>query len=245
MVKVFKPASYRKRKRGTSYTWKKKNRRLVSDESKFRSVVPLVRRPDFGFPDKFVTRLRYCDSYALAGSNNNVFRLNSLYDPDLSGVGHKPTWMNQICGAVGTAPYSKYRVLGAKITVKFCELSPPSLAAANYSPVLCYIACDQNGSLSYSTAQNVMEGSGNVWTVLMGKEGGNNVKQLSMTYSPTRDLGMTVGDDTTSANYNGNPSNQFYAIVGKIDQGNSSNTQFYVEIEYLAEFFQRNEVDLS
>ena len=85
--------------------------------------VPGIRRPDFGFPDRMVTKLRYVDNFNLTGSAGvvgaNVFRFNSCFDPDLTGVGHQPMYFDQFCGAAGTGPYGRYRVISAKATVSF------------------------------------------------------------------------------------------------------------------------------
>lgn len=248
MVKVFKPQSYKKRKGGTQYPRKfPKSRRLVSDASKSVGRMTMVRNPDYGFPDKLRTRLRYADTIALNGSAvNNVFRMNSLYDPDLTNVGHQPCWYDQLCNSVGSAPYYKYRVLGSKIKVTFTTSSAPSLAAANVCPTLVFIDGSNVASLTYGSATGVMENSGSKYAILQDKSGGNNSKTLTLTYSPQKDLGLSAGDDTIGAAYNANPSAVYYAHVGKIDQGASaSNTQIYVEIEYYVEFFQRNEAPQS
>lgn len=224
-----------------------KPRRLRSDASNFDGRMTMVRNPDYGFPDKLRTRLRYADTISLTGGiATNVFRLNSLYDPDLSGVGHQPCWFDQLCGTVGSAPYYKYRVLGSKLKATFTPVSPPSLAAANYSPTLVFVDGSNQASLSYTSAVGVMENSGSKYAILQDKGGGNNSKVVTITYSPQKDLGLSAGDDTIGGVWNGNPSAVYYAHVGKIDQGPlASNTQLYVEIEFYVEFFQRNEAPQS
>lgn len=248
MVKVFKPKWYKKRKADTQYPRKfPKSRRFRSDASNYSGRMPLVRSPDYGFPDKLRTRLRYADTFALNGSAvNNVFRMNGCYDPDLTNSGHQPCWFDQLCGSVGSAPYYKYRVLGSKIKVTFTTSSAPSLAAANVGPTLVFINPSNIASLTYGNAVGVMENSGSKYAILQDKSGGSNSKTLTLTYSPQKDLGLSAGDDTIGAAYNANPSAVYYAHVGKIDQGaNASNTQIYVEVEYYVEFFQRNEAPQS
>ena len=99
--------------------------------------VPGIRRPDFGFPDRMVTKLRYVDNFNLTGAAGvvgaNVFRFNSCFDPDLSGVGHQPMYFDQFCGAAGTGPYGRYRVISAKATVSFMQTNPPAIAATNWA----------------------------------------------------------------------------------------------------------------
>lgn len=239
----------RYKKAGYKIAMSARKRAKRDSESNALSYLPRVRRPDFGFPDKTVTRVRYCDVYDLTGAQNvvvsQVMRMNGLQDPDQTGVGHQPMWYDQWCGPTGSAPYSSYRVRGAKITVKFAGVNPASLSAFNQFPCLVGINSDTNSGLFASSASALMETSNCTWKILQEKPGGNNVITVTATYSPTRDLGVDMGDDTISALYNANPSRQFYAQIFKVDQAGNSTVKAYVEIEYLAEFFERNEVTQS
>lgn len=220
----------------------------VSD-SNFRSVIPRIRSPDFGYPDKLVTSLRYVDTFNLTGAAGaigaNVFRMNSLFDPDFTGLGHQPYFYDQLCGATGNAPYNKYRVIGSKMTVRFAISNAPSLAAANVGPVVVGITTNTSGGLYASSVSALMESTNTPYTILEDKSGGNNVKTLSVTFVPSRDLGMDVGDDTLAAGYSGNPSSTFYGIPWKVDTTGNATVIAFVEIDFRVEFFNRNEVAQS
>lgn len=60
--------------------------------------MPIVRfRPSiFGFPEKLLTKLRYCDYKNLTSTagalNKYFFNWNSTFDPDNSGGGHQPLY---------------------------------------------------------------------------------------------------------------------------------------------------------
>jgi hypothetical protein len=56
---------------------------------------------------------------------NQVYRGNSVYDPDYTGAGHQPLYFDQYMGI-----YERYRVLGAKIVVKVVNNSAGSSAIA-------------------------------------------------------------------------------------------------------------------
>ncbi len=60
-------------------------------------------------------KLMYHDTYQLATSSGiagiQLFRANSLFDPDFTNVGHQPMFRDQIA-----AMYQNYRVLKAKFT---------------------------------------------------------------------------------------------------------------------------------
>lgn len=243
MGKRYRKAGY---KAGASIV---KRRATREAEANYRSYLPKVRRPDFGFPDKTVTRVRYCDVYdlfAAAGTvANQVMRLNGLNDPDFSGVGHQPMWYDQWCGPVGSAPYGRYRVLGSKITVKFASANTPAILANNWYPAMVGIVAQNVSGLFAASSSALMETSNCNWKLLQDKSGGNNVITISNTYSPSRDLGLDSGDDSISAAYNANPTQQFYAHVFKLDTVGGGTVKAYVEVEYLAEFFDRNEVAQS
>ena len=211
--------------------------------------VPGIRRPDFGFPDRMVTKLRYVDNFLLTGAAGvpgaNVFRFNSCFDPDLTGIGHQPMYFDQFAGAVGTGPYSRYRVIGAKATVSFMHASAPASTPANYGPIVVGLQTGATSGLYGTTVSSLCEASNSVWTHLGDKAGGNNIKTLTATYSPRRDLGVNKDDDTVSAAYNGNPSQVFHVIPWKIDTIGGVIVSALVEIVYTVEFFDRNEVTQS
>lgn len=211
--------------------------------------IPGIRRPDFGFPDRMVTKLRYVDNFTLTGAAGavgaNVFRLNGPYDPDLSGVGHQPMYFDQFAGAVGTGPYSRYRVISAKATVSFMQTSPPAIAATNVGPIVVGLQTSATSGLYGTNVSALCEASNSVWTHLGDKAGGNNTKTLTATYSPRRDLGVSQDDDTVSAAYNGLPSQGFFCIPWKIDTVGAASVSALVEIVYTVEFFDRNEVAQS
>lgn len=219
-----------------------------SDRS-FRSSIPRMRRPDYGYPDKLVTNLRYVDTVNLTGAvgvvGANVFRMNGLFDPDYSGIGHQPYYFDQLCGAAGSAPYLKYRVLGSKITTKFMIKDAPATVAANVGPVVVGLLMSATSGLYGSTASALCEASGSSWTYLGDKGGANNVVTLYGTYTPTRDLGNAEGDDTIAASYNSNPSQMFNGIPWKVDTVGGAVVTALVEIDFRVEFYDRNEVAQS
>lgn len=225
------------------------SKRTTTSNSLSSVRVPGIRRPDFGFPDRMVTKLRYVDNFNLTGGAGvvgaNVFRFNSCFDPDLTGVGHQPMYFDQFAGAVGTGPYSRYRVISAKATVSFMQTSPPAVAATNLGPIVVGLQTGATSGLYATNLSGLCEASNSTWTQLGDKAGGNNMKVLTATYSPRRDLGVATDDDTVSAAYNGNPSQVFHLIPWKIDTIGAAAVTALVEIVYTVEFFDRNEVAQS
>jgi hypothetical protein len=79
-----------------------------------------IQRGQLPFGPKAMVRLPYVSeiavvsTYAAGVTAGNAYRLNSLYDPDITGAGLQPRQFDQLA-----AIYGKYIVHGAKITVEF------------------------------------------------------------------------------------------------------------------------------
>ena len=67
------------------------------------------------FPQKQLVELTYCDAVVVPDISSGVyqFALNSVYDPDQSGVGHQPRGHDQ-----WSTMYKRYCVIGAKVLVE-------------------------------------------------------------------------------------------------------------------------------
>lgn len=202
----------------------------------------LIRNPDYGFPDKMRSRIRYCDAVLLSGAGiqKHVVRMNSCRDPDLTGAGHQPMWFDQYCGA--TAPYNKYRVLGSKLTAKFTVLTAPATTVTNPTPVCVGIVPSGVNSLAITNTYEFMETTDAVWEVLTDKSGGNNVKTCTVSYSPKRNLGVSQDDDTVAAAYGSDPATGYFAHMFRSDQSSVTSVEVYWQIEFLVEFHDRNQV---
>lgn len=88
-------------------------------KSEASTAVPrsLSMRAPVGMPKKLLVTLRYNQAVTLADPlsgavSTNLFRANSLYDPDYTGAGHQPLGFDQYM-----ALYAQYLVRYSKITV--------------------------------------------------------------------------------------------------------------------------------
>ena len=98
-------------------------RRKTTRVPKGLALVPLNQRPGHKghpFGKQFYTKLRYNEAhtFSAAGAANFAssyeMNLNSLFDPNESGVGHQPMGFDQLMSI-----YEKYTVVAAKITVAY------------------------------------------------------------------------------------------------------------------------------
>jgi len=197
---------------------------------------------DFGFPDRIRTKLKYSDvitlTATLANTTEWTFRMNSLYDPDLTGTGHQPMWFDQF-----SPVYLKYRVYGSRIKATFIPAQVTDTEANDSGPFIVGITTSNVPTLNATTYGTLLENNNTNHDIIVDKQGSNNMKVVSNTYSPTRDAGVEIGDDTIASGIGGNPSNVFYAHVWAKDMNETSNTTITVriEMEFLCEFYQRVE----
>lgn len=74
--------------------------------------------PTYGFPHQLLTKLRYHDNPSVSSTAGSigkyVFRWNSTFDPDFTGVGHQPLYRDTFAGI-----YDQYAVVSATATIKF------------------------------------------------------------------------------------------------------------------------------
>lgn len=95
-----------------------------------------------GFPQRMFKTFTYSSGavklqQSVAGLPvNYIFRGNSMYDPDFTGVGAQPRWYDTyLGGSGGSQPYRQCTVLGSKITV--CVFQDPTLGGATGSVMGC------------------------------------------------------------------------------------------------------------
>lgn len=87
-----------------------------------RSIVP---RGTNGLPREFRTTLVYHDSFGVTGAlTGQAFNMNSLFDPDNTGVGHQPMYFDQLM-----VLYNHYKVVKSKLSVVATStVATPSIA---------------------------------------------------------------------------------------------------------------------
>lgn len=195
--------------------------------------------PVNGFPEVLRTTLRYQDVYSLqsatGSADQRIFRLNSLYDPDYSGGGHQPLYFDQLA-----AIYSSYRVRYSKLHVSFLPLTDDTdiTTAGPYQ-----VGVSANSSVTFSTALPTVGEQNNSQSALLARDKAALPVNFTMTYSPKRDMGINVMDDTVSAAVNANPSSSYYGCIFMGDLNNSSGTvKALVTITFDCDFFQQNAI---
>jgi len=108
----------------------KKQRGINQKQSPFSEAPKsIVRVPKvFGFPDRYECSLKYVEEVTFSGTGtttNQVMRLNSLFDPNFTGVGHQPKYFDQLAAVYGT-----YIVLSTDFNVKLSNANSNSVRYA-------------------------------------------------------------------------------------------------------------------
>ena len=64
-----------------------RRKRLARPTRRPRVVVNRALHP---IPQRFITKMKYAEQFATDGNGRYAFNLNSIFDPNRSGVGHQP-----------------------------------------------------------------------------------------------------------------------------------------------------------
>jgi hypothetical protein len=142
-----------------------------------------------GFPNRLIARLRYSDNKIITSTSGvpsvSVFRWNSLFDPDATGVGHQPLYYDTY-GAV----YDHYAVISAKATIMF--INPDTTLS-------CIVGCVTDDDTSSATAITIlMEQSSSKHVLLTPLSGSRSSTTFNMNWSCMEFLGI---DPYTSQSY--------------------------------------------
>lgn len=126
-------------------------------------------RPTIGFPMNQVVKMRYHTNFLLSPTNGGaatsyVFRSNSIFDPDATGVGHQPLGHDQ-----WSQFYSTYTVIGSKM---MCKMSKDNQAVGGTSNYLAGVLLHDQNTLPTTNVDTLFE-QGLSTPVRLGQ--GNNV----------------------------------------------------------------------
>ena len=207
-------------------------------------IIPGLGNGMFGFPKSIVTKLRYVDNLGFTASaantaSMNVYRANSVFDPDQTGVGHQPMFFDNYA-----AIYNNYRVLGSKIRVVFSpfyDYTDSATLQSSRGPWLVGInGANTTTAVSTNMTTRAEMNEGN-YKVLNARTGADGVVVVEHNYDPESRLGRLAADDVVSSTVTGNPSNAYYWQVWVATTDSTAVTSSIyanVYIEYTVEFFQ-------
>lgn len=199
-------------RRGRSYRRYSKKAR-----SSRRSLILNKRLPTgLVFPDVYLCKLVYRQNFSLTTSTGfvyNLFRGNSLFDPDQSGTGHQPYYRDQLATL-----YNNYRVLGSKITVVFTS-GTDGLGYVGVAP--------QTTTSAPSVLTDMMEEPYGRYKATTGYQAkGQTIVKNYMKTKKMFGMKSILYDDTCAAAMGSNPTQQWYWNVWGIAVDSLNISQF-------------------
>lgn len=195
-----------------------------------------------GFPPSQVVKLRYVDSNltldpGAAGSVFHTFRLNSVFDPDYTAVGHQPMAFDE-----WTAMYSHYTVMSSRISVMAKPSGSGNIIPAAFGVL---VAAETSPLSTFSSIDNILESRLNDgWRVTSTSQpsggGVTTYPTIVKNFNAKRFFGLKDVEDGVGygAAYDANPTQQAYATVwaASLDGGNAGEFTAVVTIDYTVEF---------
>jgi len=148
------------------------------------------------------------------------FRGNSLYDPDYTGVGSQPRWVDTFLGANDTsAPYQRYTVLASKISVSIWQ--DPTLTGTNGSTAGVVSLIPIAGTTAVTPPSSLKEMQERAFVRWRSVGNANSHSPLTLKhFAKTKALwqGINVLTDTSfTSQYNNNPQKEFSWVVSAVN----------------------------
>lgn len=184
----------------------------------------------YGFPPRMVTKLRYCDNIKLTSTSGSIAKqvmsLNSIYDPDITGVGHQPLYRDTYA-----VVYDQYAVISSRIRVTYCNLFTTTSA-------LCGLVKDDNNVTS-STYSTLMEQNMGKHVLIPPLSGSLSSRSLVLTFDAKKDLTIDpYASETYKTDMSANATEGYDVLIytTPADGSSTGSVELTLEIEYLVLF---------
>lgn len=174
--------------------------------------------------------------------NSHMFRGNSIYDPDATGVGVQPYGYDQYLGA--SSPFQAYRVFASKITI-YPTIKADATYPATVLRGIVFPFRDTSGP-SYFEPNDLSRLPWHKTLVLRSSD--NNGKTKFSSYCSTKKIIPDTMEDTTfQGGYASNPGTQWTWQVywDTTTQGVQGRVTYDVKIVYYVKLFKRDTINES
>ncbi len=181
------------------------------------------RSMPIGFPDQLIGKLRYHDAEPLTISGGAiqkyVYRWNSMFDPDFTGVGHQPLFRDTFA-----AIYDHYAVISAVAKVKFI----------NTAAVPFYVgAVIEDDSTSSTLLDTLCEQTHGWHTLLPPVTGSLSSVTVTIPWSCKKILNIDpYTDELYKTSVGSNPTEESYLSVWALSNDGSATT-VYFDVEFV------------
>jgi len=180
-------------------------------------------------------------------SNYHKFRLNSVYDPDETGVGIQPYGYDQLMGANGTGLFNVYKVFASKITVYFQRLVNNSDQSTNTTSALRLCIFPFVGTPSFIEFNDIARIPGARTNLIRTSD--STEKQKTSNYFKSKQLyPIGVNPQDMTAAYNANPTatmRWYVAWDGSATLTTDSTVNYDVKIKYYTKCWKQDDLNES
>lgn len=185
------------------------------------------------------SQLKYSDMYTLTSStspSSQVFSLNGLFDPNITGVGHQPRGFDQLM-----LLYDHYVVIGASIDILFHNND-------SNRGVSCF-AMIRDSATAETSYVDCLEDSTRIVRQLGARDGAGANTRMKFNINPNKFLTRSkpLSDPELKGSVSANPAEQCYLHMGHIAEdlvtGNTTSLTF--TITYTAVFIEPKQPTIS
>lgn len=217
---------------------KRKNGKRAPRKKVFRGkrkqTTTLVNKSLQPFPSRFIIKQKYNESFALSALNGytQVMNLNSVFDPNRTGIGHQPYGYDQM-----TPIYNRYRVISCSYV----------LMAYSATSTIRYGCIPANDTPPINNMSELCEHPRSRWKLQLP---GGNTQYLKGRVSLPALMGRTtaqyMADDRYQAEVGTNPQElALLYITGQSMGDGASDFVLNVSLEYTVEYFDPKPIDQS
>lgn len=197
-------------------------------------------------PHKGYVVFRYTDTYHLASAIGSpatqIWKSNSLYDPDATGTGHQPYMFDQLCTTTAFFQYYKVNKCVIKVTGS-CNSAGTGCASVG-------LLATRKSALSYTAPWNWKEENDSKYIKTCFVTDDTSKFKCSIVTSPRDVMGISKSeydDITFQSIYNADPSTLTYVWLSIAHPDNTTvvTADIVVEIIYYAQLFNSNQMPSS
>lgn len=202
-------------------------RKMIQRKRRVARPTGLVNKALQPLPQRYITKMKYSEvitTDAITGAY--AMNLNSVWDPNRTGVGHQPYSFDTLASL-----YNRYRVIscGYRLSVSPIDSTPITLTAIPANQVL--VTSTASEVRENPRAKYVVQNVGAGVTVLQGKS-----------YIPSlvgRTKAQYMADDRYQAPTTSNPNEEAILNIATFNPSNdlAFSRPVQVVMEYLVEFF--------
>lgn len=186
------------------------------------------------FASRYITKMKYSGAYTLQVLNNysQIMNLNSLFDPDRTGIGHQPYGFDQLSGI-----YNRYRVISCRWAINAYSGTTPIRFAC--------LPCNEIPPIN--NVSEICENPRAQFKLQYPQGGTTTIKGRS--YIPSlvgRTKAQYMADDRYQATSGASPAElALLFITGQSMADAATDINLTVTLEYTVEWFDPHPIDQS